>query len=89
MMKYYNYEGFLTNISLLKCIVILYHLLHDLTLHICIVLDTRNEVDGDWVDRNWQEQDGKSVSYTDLMFALALYCVHRVLLLRMIQRWIL
>ena len=43
MMKYYNYEGFL------KCIVILYHLLHDLTLRICIVLDTRNEVDGDWV----------------------------------------
>ena len=31
----------------------------------------------------------KSVSYTDLMFALALYCVHRELLLRMIQRWIL
>ena len=31
----------------------------------------------------------KSVSYTDLMFALALYCVHRVLLLRMIQKWIL
>ena len=59
MMKYYNYEGFLTNISLLKCIVILYRLLHDLTLRICIVLDTRNEVDGDWVYRNWREQDGK------------------------------
>ena len=55
MMKYYNYEGFLTNISLLKCKVILYRLLHDLTLRICIVLDTRNEVDGDWVDRNWRE----------------------------------
>ena len=53
MMKYYNYEGFL------KCIVILYHLLHDLTLRICLVLDTRNEVDGDWVYRNWREQDGK------------------------------
>ena len=82
MMKYYNYEGFL------KCIVILYHLLHDLTLRICMVLDTRNEVDGDGYIGIGGNKTEKSVSYTDLMFALALYCVHRVLLLRMIQRWI-